>query len=136
MLGFSQGCIQAFPSKESSAESIYGSCESIARKTPDDTSIVNDFPDPNEKVVELWLGDEFDDDYVISHAGSMGGTNIVEEDLSFDVSSGAFLVPVGESETRKEKRTGGAFPLFMVMRFSCGIWKVLLAQRQTTSEGF
>ncbi|CAJ1967049.1 unnamed protein product [Cylindrotheca closterium] len=162
LYGIKQGWIQNLPPRERSAESMYGSCESIATKTSDDTSIVHEFPDPNQKSVELWLGDEFDDDYVISHAASIdanghtiapentvekdfnlaGGSNgqtiapesIVEED--FNLAGGSEALSVGQSEVVEAKRSGGAFPLFVMVLFCYGIWKVFFAQGQSPLGGF
>lgn len=139
LFGFSQGWIPTLPSQERSAESMYGSCESIAGKTSDDSSIVHEFPDPNQKGGELWLGAEFDDDYVISHAGSVSASgqtiapeNTVEEDFSF---TGGSALSGGQSETIEEKKSGSAFPLFVMLVFCYGIWKGFFAEGQSTLGG-
>eukprot|EP00980_Cylindrotheca_fusiformis_P005008 scaffold1062_cov130-Cylindrotheca_fusiformis.AAC.14 len=72
LLGVKQGWILNFPPKEKTSESIYGKCEEIAAKTRDDESIINEFPDPNDLPSNAWLGEEMDDDYVLSHAASLG----------------------------------------------------------------
>jgi hypothetical protein len=78
--GVQEGWIPSLPGISESSESVYGTCLEIAEKTEDDDSLVHEFPDHDTQ--GLWFGPEIDDDYVLSHAGSLrdDGELVVTDD--------------------------------------------------------
>lgn len=70
--GLEEGWIPPIPNPSTSSESLYGTCHQIAEKTVDDVSIIHEFPDPSTLPDVNWQGVDIDDDFVVSHAGSLG----------------------------------------------------------------
>jgi hypothetical protein len=139
-LGASQGWIPSYlPPKDKSSESIYGTCEEIASKTEDDESIVHEFPDPDDLPNNAWLGEEIDDDYVISHAGSLDkdgktvtSTVTMEDDYFAEIGDEVTVNDDQYNETDKptKRQSRNWFPLFVIGFFCYAIYRVFFSQEQ------
>jgi hypothetical protein len=150
--GVREGWIQTIPNASESSESLYGTCREIAEKTKDDESIINEFPDAQNP--NIWIGADIDDDYVVSHAGSLNkdGTTIVTTDDDESQAGDVTWVESGEEfddddhgeddgkrtdelPTDHDKPDADAkhkrkswFPLFALCFFCYAIWRVFFKQ--------
>ena len=94
--GVREKWIPELPSRNVSSEDMYGTCEDVLRRTEDDESIVQEYPDP--KTTETWIGPPLDDDFVQSHGDS---ENEKEEAMGSNES------PAKESEHSTTTKEGG-----------------------------
>ena len=142
--GYQEGWIPTLPRPTESSESLFGSCHDIAEDTRDDSTVVNEYPNPATHP-GLWSGPSVDDDFVLSHAGSLGRTSNTKVDTSrpsedYRTSSATKAVPHAPSSSTSSKATTASdtmdvepqrqalawFPLFCVVFFVYGVWKVFL----------
>lgn len=97
--GYKEEWVPTLPSSNESTESAYGTCREIAEKTKDDKSIIQEFPDP-ETHPELWSGPVVDDDFVLSHAGSLDGDDQVKKNEDMNSKSSTTTAAI-KNETNK-----------------------------------
>jgi hypothetical protein len=145
--GLREGWIPSIPGTSVSSTSLYGTCHDIAERTKDDMSIVHEFPVPSTLSEANWQGVDIDDDYVLSHAGSL--VNAVadedkEPDAGEDGKSKNNNVKKGEespvevsfepvkTETPETQTTvshqSSWFPLIAAGFFCFAIWHVFFKQ--------
>ena len=145
--GVRQGWI-TLPKKSESSESIFGSCEAIAKMTKEDPSIVHQFPAKTNLPKDIWMGLPIDDDYVKSHAATtISGSNnkgtatpvsstIEDDDYGIVDDEIANYDSDGDDDTdskngqQERKKKSGFFPLFVLAFFCYGIWRVFFSQEQ------
>lgn len=124
--GLREGWIPSIPDTNVSSTSLYGTCHDIAERTKDDMSIIHEFPVPSTVSETNWQGVDIDDDYVLSHAGSLGNTvadKDKEPDGGVDESvEGSFEHVKIESAETPYLYTW--FPLIAIMFFCFAIWHV------------
>lgn len=146
LLGAKQGWIPNFPPDRKSSESVYGTCEEIASKTRDDDSIVHEFPDPDDLPENAWLGEEIDDDYVLSHAEKVNGEGetvtstvimddddyaIIDDDETYDDDDDdEYEEEDRDSDTSTKRKSRSWFPMFVIGFFCYGIYRVFFSQQQ------
>ena len=116
--GVKEGWIPTIPDTSESSESVFGTCREIAQKTKDDVSIINEFPDPKHLDDSIWIGRELDDDYVVSHAGSL------KVDTTKDKPNDHGDV---DRKNGTEAKQRSWFPLFVVSFLVYGIWRVFFS---------
>ena len=141
--GVEEGWIPMIPPPSESSESLYGTCREIAQKTNDDMSIVHEFPDPKHLPENTWFGPDIDDDYVVSHAGSIGKTGGEEhaipnkEEKIDDVATYDDDDTVEPATMPKQEDSPSAiregnqkswFPLFVICFVCVGVWHVFFKQ--------
>jgi hypothetical protein len=138
--GIKEKWIPTMPDPSESSLSRYGTCRDIAEHTVDDESIVHEFPDPETTPEGAnWQGVEIDDDYVLSHAGSVttdgkaaASTKGTHDNNKSATTKKTEVEQVGKDDTSDEGivendvRSGGSawFPLFAVAFFVYAIWRV------------
>mmetsp|Transcript_29456 Transcript_29456/g.45350 ORF Transcript_29456/g.45350 Transcript_29456/m.45350 type:complete len:615 (-) Transcript_29456:169-2013(-) len=150
--GLKEKWIPSIPDPGESSMSLFGSCRDIAERTVDDETIVHEFPDPETTPEGAnWQGVEIDDDYVVTHAGSLttGGKSTTstasehDDQKSSKTSSTTTSVTkknqveigkeastpteaTDEDMAEKDSTSGGSgwFPLFAVVFFVYAIWRV------------
>lgn len=140
--GYQEGWIPTLPSPSESSEALFGTCEQIAEKTDDDMSIINEYPNPATHP-DLWNGPPVDDDFVLSHAGSLDdkssptgksrtsygkATTDKNEVAHQSIQSVDDTTRGGSASNEESSREALAwFPLFCVVFFAYGIKKVFLS---------
>mmetsp|Transcript_26346 Transcript_26346/g.55053 ORF Transcript_26346/g.55053 Transcript_26346/m.55053 type:complete len:591 (-) Transcript_26346:625-2397(-) len=67
--GIREGWIPKLQAPNVTSASLYGTCYEIMARTDDNTSVIHEYPDPDE--VDTWLGPALDDDVVLSHGQSI-----------------------------------------------------------------
>jgi glucan 1,3-beta-glucosidase len=121
--GVKENWIPKFPESGVDSKSVYGSCEEIAKQTKDDMSIVEEFPDPNER--DTWLGPPIDDDFVVSHTTRSEEKN---HDMTATTSS-AVATSVNTTTAApsgKDEPKWHWFRLLTLVLFAYGVWHVYL----------
>jgi hypothetical protein len=149
--GLREGWIPSIPGTSESSESLYGTCHEIAEKTKDDMTIIDEFPDPSTLPENNWQGVAIDDDFVVSHAGSLNvdGAPVVtdEDDDTYTAKEGYSKEESEKSEeneieqsdekgsdeipTDQERQSHHSlFPFLVLAFFSYGIWHVFFKHEQ------
>jgi glucan 1,3-beta-glucosidase len=126
--GLREEWIPKFPARQTSSESVFGTCQQIAQRTEDDTSIVHPFPNPDER--DTWIGPPIDDDYVISHAGSATATDHDGGSAPENKGGGSgTAAPSSEGDTGKTQTKSNSWRWFRFLVFlllAYGVWHVFL----------
>jgi glucan 1,3-beta-glucosidase len=115
--GIKEGWIPEFPNPRTSCESVFGTCRAIAKRTKDDSSVIEEFPDPSDTDRIGWPGPVIDDDYVMSHAESSSSSG--------DKSGGGDDYDPTKQDKKKNKRPHW-FRFFAMLLFGYGVWHVYL----------
>lgn len=145
--GLREGWIPSIPGTNVSSTSLYGTCHDIAERTKDDMSIIHEFPVPSTLSESNWQGVDIDDDYVLSHAGTLGNA-VADEDKESD--AGEDENSKNDSVKKSEESTVGVsfepdktetqsyqfgwFPLVAVVFFCYAIWHVFFKHEQARNR--
>jgi glucan 1,3-beta-glucosidase len=119
--GLREEWIPKFPPPQNTSESVFGTCQQIAQRTKDDSSIVVEFPNPDER--DSWIGPPIDDDYVLSHAGSVMTSDDEGSEDSVAPSSAVTKQPSASTPPSMMWRWVRFFALLFV---AYGVWQVFL----------
>lgn len=109
--GLREGWIPSIPLNATVASvDLYGTCEDILRRTKDDMSIVQIFPDPSTLPVhetkKNWQGVVIDDDLVVSHGESLNADD--EEDDTHTTNFSDHAKSKAASNKDSKDGTGGS----------------------------
>lgn len=122
--GLREEWIPVLPAPQIDAESAFGTCQQIAQRTKDDMDIVHEFPNPDER--DTWTGPPIDDDYVLSHAGSLAPTDDEDGVVPGGKGDGSATAAndVGRSDTKPKN---WRWFRFFALALTCyGVWHVFL----------
>ena len=116
--GIREGWLPTFPTSNVSSEEAFNTtCHNLIFQTDDNMSIVEEFPDPDNLPPNTWMGDDIDDDVVLSHGDSLLNGKKV------DISS-------------RSERHHHRFVAFMALFvFVLSIWHVFIRKRRN-SKGY